>query len=126
MTAAAADKKTSLRLDDLEFQASHCKATFMPNFSTTTTAATTKTAPRINLELLSHTIGPFVAAQPIELPLWVALELRRCKRGRLIAPHWLNREFWAQTLADERRLESKLSEMPHDSYYELSNILFKE
>ena len=43
------------------------------------------------LKLIRGTFGPFFPNQRVEVPLWLALTLKKQKKCRLVLPAWLDR-----------------------------------
>lgn len=69
----------SLQWTELEFISSQlCKVEIIPKFS----------APEI--KLLGGTFGPFNPPWPTEVPLWIALDLRKRKKCTIRPPAWLD------------------------------------
>ncbi|CAD8153314.1 unnamed protein product [Paramecium octaurelia] len=75
------------------------------------------------LQFISGYFGPFKINQIVEVPLWVAIELKKKNKCRVIPPEWLTIERLQQKLDEETINELELARM--DQYYfEISSILF--
>jgi GINS complex subunit 2 len=61
----------------IEFQAEKETIHIVPNFTATT------------LCLLQGDVGPFKAGIPLEVPLWIGLNLRQRQKCRFIQPDWM-------------------------------------
>jgi hypothetical protein len=44
------------------------------------------------IELISHNIEPLVQGQAIEVPLWIALHLKKLKVCKIVMPEWMKIE----------------------------------
>src|SRR3989338_2072546 len=54
-------------------------------------------------------VGPGAPAVAVEVPLWVALQLRRADRCQVRAPAWMRPEFLAAQLERERADDRSLA-----------------
>ncbi|KAL3318717.1 DNA replication complex GINS protein PSF2 [Cichlidogyrus casuarinus] len=76
------------------------------------------------IELFGKSIGPFYPNTPINLPLWLALNLRSQQKCRIIAPDWCNVAFLSQ-LKEEEEGSDACKEPPHVHYAEITALLFE-
>ncbi|CAD8155465.1 unnamed protein product [Paramecium octaurelia] len=75
------------------------------------------------LQFISGYFGPFKINQIVEVPLWVAIELKKKNKCRVIPPEWLSIERLQQKLDEETINESELARM-EQYYFEISSIMF--
>jgi GINS complex subunit 2 len=68
--------------------------------------------------------GPFRAQVPATVPIWLALELKKCKRCRIIPPDWLDKTHLESVVEREKR-ETLLCAVP-EHFIELAYLLFKQ
>jgi GINS complex subunit 2 len=76
------------------------------------------------LKLIRGTFGPFYPNQRVQVPLWLALTLKKQKKCRLVLPEWLNGESLAEVLKEERAQEGTFQELPFH-YVEIATLLLK-
>ena len=70
---------------------------------------------------ISGTVGPLVAGLPCDVPLWLALQLRKTGKCTIATPDWMTVPYLEQVVKDER--ESDLfSAMPFH-YIEIAQLL---
>eukprot|EP00468_Gymnochlora_sp_CCMP2014_P002313 CAMPEP_0167755494 /NCGR_PEP_ID=MMETSP0110_2-20121227/8857_1 /TAXON_ID=629695 /ORGANISM="Gymnochlora sp., Strain CCMP2014" /LENGTH=170 /DNA_ID=CAMNT_0007641491 /DNA_START=54 /DNA_END=563 /DNA_ORIENTATION=+ len=72
------------------------------------------------ISLVAGTIGPFQPQQAVEVPLWLALQLRKEGKCVIMAPEWLSVDFLQTKEAEERQDPSNFSSLP----YYFSEITF--
>ncbi|GAB6032161.1 DNA replication complex GINS protein PSF2 [Chamberlinius hualienensis] len=95
---------------EVEFIAENSKMVIVPNFS------------HDILYLISGDVGPFVAGQPVEVPLWMAINLKQRHKCRLIVPDWMDVDVLEAKKQEE--LESKVfTKMPCKHYMEVSQLI---
>eukprot|EP01155_Anaeramoeba_flamelloides_P002481 Anaeramoba_flamelloidesa1058480_38.p1 GENE.a1058480_38~~a1058480_38.p1 ORF type:complete len:236 (+),score=55.09 a1058480_38:35-742(+) len=75
------------------------------------------------LVFLNGEYGPFQPSIPIEVPLWLALTLRRQEKCQITIPVWLSVEF-LQDILKEEKSRKKLSKL-HPYFSEISAQLFE-
>ncbi|XP_060607867.1 DNA replication complex GINS protein PSF2-like isoform X2 [Ruditapes philippinarum] len=69
-------------------------------------------------------IGPFTAGLPIEVPLWMAVNLKQRQKARIRPPEWMDVEKLQEKKQEET--DSKFfTEMPCKHYMELTQLLLK-
>lgn len=81
--------------------------------------------PLPEMALLGGTIGPVPALQRIEVPIWLAILLRRQERCTVLIPSWLSKETVRGWIADERRRKDSLAPLPWH-WYSIGLVLLKE
>lgn len=55
------------------------------------------------IHLIQSTIGPFKAALPIHVPLWLAIHMKKQKKCRIVPPTWMDRDL----LEDQKEAEKR-------------------
>ncbi len=85
----------------IEFLSERETVKIVPNFTQPT------------LHLLAGDVGPFKAGIPLEVPLWVGLNLRQRQKCRFVQPEWMNVDVLEEAKETERT-ETMLTKLPHD------------
>lgn len=95
---------------EVEFLAEKCPVTIVPNFT------------HDRLFLISGDVGPFTPSIPLQVPLWLAINLRQRQKCRLVAPDWMDvQQLEAKKLEES---ESKFfTKMPSEHYMELAHLI---
>ena len=70
-------------------------------------------APLPGLQLLDGDLDEVAALRQTEVPLWLALFLKRRGKCRIVAPDWLAPEQLEETLAEERRNQDRFAPLPY-------------
>lgn len=79
--------KDSIRVKELEFYATQTVVvTILPNFNDE------------ELYLISGEFGPFRANQEVDVPLWLAINLKQSKKCNFVIPSWLTLEMLQEIL----------------------------
>ncbi|KAL3858772.1 hypothetical protein ACJMK2_009025 [Sinanodonta woodiana] len=74
--------------------------------------------------LIGGDIGPFSAGLPIEVPLWLAVNLKQRQKCRIRPPDWMDIEKLQEKKQEE--MDSKFFiEMPNQHYMEITQLLLK-
>lgn len=95
---------------EVEFRAENCIVTIVPNFT------------HDRLYLISGDVGPFVPSIPLDVPLWLAINLRIRQKCRLLPPSWMAVERLEEKKQEET--DSKyFTKMPSSYYMEVANLL---
>ena len=70
--------------------------------------------------------GPFVAQTPVEVPLWLAIHLKKMQRANIKTPEWLDVDHLSALLDSEKRVEdgSLLQSLPFH-YVKLRSYFFR-
>lgn len=76
------------------------------------------------IRLITSQIGPFKTFQKTKCPLWLAIELKKKQRCKIIIPDWLNFESLKEFLKTEEEHE-EFGDI-HVHYLEISSLLFKQ
>uniref|UniRef100_A0A0X3P914 DNA replication complex GINS protein PSF2 n=1 Tax=Schistocephalus solidus TaxID=70667 RepID=A0A0X3P914_SCHSO len=83
--------------------------------------------PRFKMEaidLIEHFVGPFQPNIPCEVPLWLAIHLRRQQKCRIIPPTWLCVTSLTE-FKEAEELESGCTKPPHPHYTEVATLLLQ-
>ncbi|KAL4221382.1 DNA replication complex GINS protein PSF2 [Mactra antiquata] len=97
---------------EVEFLAEKEMITVVPNFTLDT------------IYLIGGDIGPFTAGMPMEVPLWMAVNLKQRQKARIRPPEWMDVEKLQEKKQEET--DSKFfTEMPCKHYMELTQLLLK-
>jgi len=54
------------------------------------------------VHLIGGDVGPFRAGLPVEVPIWMALNLRQRQKCRIVPPDWLEAEKLAAIKEEEK------------------------
>ncbi|KAL1917304.1 uncharacterized protein VTP21DRAFT_4960 [Calcarisporiella thermophila] len=76
------------------------------------------------LHLICGTYGPFQPPKRTQVPLWLALTLKKHQKCSIIPPEWLTIEYLEKTLEEEREHSDRFSEMPY-RYMETAHLLLE-
>lgn len=63
--------------------------------------------------LVCGNFGPFAPSIVTQVPLWLALAMKKLKRCRIIPPGWLSLPKLEETIKNEREDFEKLQKLPH-------------
>ncbi|XP_038609740.1 DNA replication complex GINS protein PSF2 isoform X3 [Tachyglossus aculeatus] len=67
-------------------------------------------------------LGPFNPGLPVEVPLWLAINLKQRQKCRVIPPEWMDVEK-LEEIRDKERKEDTFTPMPNPYYMELTKLL---
>ncbi|XP_008068652.1 DNA replication complex GINS protein PSF2 [Carlito syrichta] len=95
---------------EVEFLAEKELVTIIPNFSLD------------KIYLIGGDLGPFSPGLPVEVPLWLAVNLKQRQRCRLLPPAWMDVEK-LEMVRDRERQEETFTPMPSPYYTELTKLL---
>ncbi|WAR11536.1 PSF2-like protein [Mya arenaria] len=97
---------------EVEFIAEKDVITIVPNFQLE------------KIFLISGDIGPFSPGLPIDVPLWMAVNLKQRQKARIRPPEWMDVEKLQEKKQEET--DSKFfTEMPCKCYMEMTTLLLK-
>ncbi|CAD5211455.1 unnamed protein product [Bursaphelenchus xylophilus] len=99
--------------EECEFLAEEVPLQVIPNFTTE--------EPQ---EFFCGLVGPFEAGIPVELPLWMALYLRRRHKVKLVPPPWLTVDELKRMVYEEKNAPGFTKIHPH--FFEISRILISK
>uniref|UniRef100_A0A8D2Q5T8 GINS complex subunit 2 n=1 Tax=Varanus komodoensis TaxID=61221 RepID=A0A8D2Q5T8_VARKO len=95
---------------EVEFLAEQQPVAIIPSFSLD------------RIYLIGGDLGPFNPGLPVEVPLWLAINLKQRQKCRLIPPEWMDVEKLEQ-IRDQERKEDTFTPMPSPFYMELTKLL---
>ncbi|KAA8498369.1 putative DNA replication complex GINS protein PSF2 [Porphyridium purpureum] len=101
----------AVRYLELEHVAMEQLVVMVPNFSMAE-----------QVHLICGDYGPFEAGIPMQVPLWLALSLKKLKKCRIAPPFWMEVPWLARKLEEEQREKNLLQTMP-PAFLELSSVL---
>ena len=101
--------------EEIEFNAENTLVTIVPKFKLGV------------LYMVEGEYGPFVAQTPVEVPLWLAIHLKKMQRANIKTPEWLDVDHLSALLDSEKRVEdgSLLKSLPFH-YIEIAQLFFSE
>jgi len=97
---------------ELEFLAENENIRIVPNFSLD------------ELLLIGGTLGPFHAGLPIQVPIWLAINLRQRSKCRVLIPDWMDVNT-LQRIKEEEVAAEHFTKMPSEHYLVLGKVLFE-
>lgn len=97
---------------EVEFLAEKQVVTVVPNFA------------QDKIYLIGGDIGPFNPSLPIDIPLWLAVNLKQRQKCRIQPPEWMDVEKLEEVKQKESD-EKFFTEMPNAYYMELTQLLLK-
>ncbi|XP_078527704.1 DNA replication complex GINS protein PSF2 [Lissotriton helveticus] len=95
---------------EVEFLAEKEPVTIIPNFSLD------------KVYLIGGDLGPFNPGLPVDVPLWLAINLKQRQKCRIIPPEWMDIEK-LEEIRDRERREDTFTPMPSPYYMELTQLL---
>uniref|UniRef100_A0A673VD80 GINS complex subunit 2 n=1 Tax=Suricata suricatta TaxID=37032 RepID=A0A673VD80_SURSU len=95
---------------EVEFLAEKELVTIIPNFSLD------------KIYLIGGDLGPFTPGLPVDVPLWLAINLKQRQKCRLTPPEWMDVEK-LEKIRDHERKEETFTPMPSPCYMELTKLL---
>ncbi|GAX72832.1 hypothetical protein CEUSTIGMA_g287.t1 [Chlamydomonas eustigma] len=102
--------------EELEMFAEQEMITIVPNFSLDRGSV---------LYCIGDCYGPFQANSQIEVPIWLALTLRKRNKCTIIPPDWLSKDRLTNMLAEEKESVHFFQPLPF-YYVEISKLLFQD
>lgn len=96
-------------MSEMEFYAENRLITINPNFSGE------------EMQLISGTFGPFRPAVAIEVPLWLAIYLKKQQKCTIIPPPWMDMEVLRGKVEEERK-STTFTEIEYH-YMEIAQLL---
>lgn len=94
----------------VEFLAENQFVEVIPNFS------------HDKLYLICGEVGPFRPGIPVQVPLWVAINLKQRQKCRLTAPDWMNVEVLT-TAKEEESQSRSFTRMPCEHYMVTTQLI---
>ncbi|XP_025195731.1 DNA replication complex GINS protein PSF2 [Melanaphis sacchari] len=75
-----------------------------------------------HVHLICGSYGPFRAGLPLNVPIWVALNLRQKKTCRILAPDWMTVDKLQERL-EEEKASKFFTQLPTNYYLEITQML---
>lgn len=75
-----------------------------------------------HVHLICGSYGPFRAGLPLNVPIWVALNLRQKKTCRILAPDWMAVDK-LQEMLEEEKASKFFTQLPTNFYLEITQML---
>ncbi|XP_046337681.1 DNA replication complex GINS protein PSF2-like [Haliotis rufescens] len=102
----------SMDPSEVEFLAEKELVTIVPNFA------------QDKIYLISGDVGPFVPSIPLQVPLWMAVNLKQRQKCRILPPEWMDIEKLEEKKQEE--IDSKFfTAMPSRFYIEVTQLLLQ-
>ncbi|XP_013779274.1 DNA replication complex GINS protein PSF2-like [Limulus polyphemus] len=95
---------------EVEFLAEKELVTIFPNFS------------HGKIYLISGDVGPFVPSLPVQVPLWLAVNLKQRQKCRLLPLDWMNKDVLEEKKQEEYN-NKFFTAMPSPHYREITQLL---
>ncbi|XP_069822418.1 DNA replication complex GINS protein PSF2 [Dendropsophus ebraccatus] len=99
-----------METSEVEFLAEKQLVSIIPNFSLD------------KVYLIGGDIGPFNPGLPVQVPLWLAINLKQRQKCRIVPPEWMDVDKLEEIRDNERR-EDTFTPMPNPHYMELTKLL---
>ncbi|KAG9474801.1 hypothetical protein GDO78_003324 [Eleutherodactylus coqui] len=98
---------------EVEFLAEKQLVTVIPNFSLD------------KVYLIGGDLGPFNPGLPVQVPLWLAVNLKQRQKCRIVPPEWMD-VGKLEEIRDNERREETFTQMPNPHYMELAKLLLNQ
>ncbi|XP_075996370.1 DNA replication complex GINS protein PSF2 [Genypterus blacodes] len=95
---------------EVEFLSEKQTVTIIPNFSLD------------RIFLICGDLGPFNPGLPVDVPVWLALNLKQRQKCRIVPPDWMDVEK-LEELREQERKEEAFTRVPSLHYMELTKLL---
>ena len=95
---------------EIEFLAEKGSVKIVPNFTSNT------------LYLLEGDVGPFNAGLSLDVPIWLATDLRQRQKCRILQPDWMDIEKLEETKEIELN-ETLFTELPNPQLFVTANLI---
>jgi len=96
--------------EEIEFLAEAGSISIIPNFQ------------QDRLFLIGGDVGPFRPALPVQVPVWLAINLRQRSKCRLVPPAWMD-VAQLQEKKEEEKTAAHFTPMPSDHYMEVAQLV---
>eukprot|EP01132_Coremiostelium_polycephalum_P003688 gene3688-4593_t len=100
----------TLSPNQIEFLAEDVTISIIPNFKLD------------SLHFLSGEYGPFEPSFPVDVPLWLALTLKKKKKCKIEIPYWMSLEYLNNQYDKENNLVTEFVDLP-EFFIEISTML---
>ena len=95
---------------DIEFIAEKESVKIVPNFSLGT------------VYFISGDVGPFSPGLPLDVPLWLAINLKQCQKCQIHPPDWLDVNK-LESLKEEESTNEFFAKLPSSHFREVAQLL---
>ncbi|KAG5839284.1 hypothetical protein ANANG_G00203410 [Anguilla anguilla] len=95
---------------EVEFLSEKETVTIIPNFSLD------------KIYLIGGDLGPFNPGLPVDVPVWLALNLKQRQKCRIVPPDWMD-VVKLEQIRDQERKEETFAPIPSPYYMELTKLL---
>ena len=95
---------------EIEFLAEKDSVKIVPNFTSNTRY------------LLEGDVGPFNAGLSLDVPIWLATDLRQRQKCRILQPDWMDIERLEETKENELA-EALFTELPNPQLFVTANLI---
>ncbi|KAL7878480.1 hypothetical protein AOLI_G00094540 [Acnodon oligacanthus] len=95
---------------EVEFLAEKEMVKIIPNFSLD------------KVYLIGGDLGPFNPGLPVEVPVWLALNLKQRQKCRIVPPDWMDADK-LEEIREQERKEDTFTPIPSPYYMELTKLL---
>ena len=95
---------------EIEFLAERDTVKIVPNFTSNI------------LYLLEGDVGPFNAGLTLEVPIWLATDLRQRQKCRVLQPEWMDIDVLQDTKEKEKE-EELFTELPNPQMFVTANLI---
>lgn len=92
-----------MNYNEIEFLGEDELVEIIPNFSS-----------KEEIELIQGSFGPFEVNLPIQIPLWIAITLRKKGKCKIQQPKWLDIEYLKEKIEEEKKNEIEFSRLSFD------------
>merc|ERR1712002_814785 len=100
----------TMNISEVEFLAEKSKIKIIPNFTYN------------KIYLISGDVGPFQPGLPLDVPLWLGVNLKERGKCRLIPPEWMDVEKLTEKKEEESQSQV-FTEMPCEHYLVIAQII---
>ncbi|XP_065674862.1 DNA replication complex GINS protein PSF2 [Hydra vulgaris] len=105
-------EQKTMNLAEVEFLAEHSMVSVLPNFKEN------------KFNILTGDFGPFNPGLPVEVPIWMAIDLKLRNKCRINPPAWLDVDK-LQEFKENESNELVFTEPPSKHYMEISSMLLR-
>ncbi|KAL6478776.1 hypothetical protein MHYP_G00122090 [Metynnis hypsauchen] len=95
---------------EVEFLAEKEMVKIIPNFSLD------------KIYLIGGDLGPFNPGLPVDVPVWLALNLKQRQKCRIVPPDWMDADK-LEEIREQERKEDTFTPIPSPYYMELTKLL---
>ncbi|KAK0174930.1 hypothetical protein PV327_010634 [Microctonus hyperodae] len=74
------------------------------------------------IHLISGSVGPFRASLPVNVPIWLAINLKQQQKCRIICPDWMDSDN-LELIKENEKLSKFFTPMPSNHYMDEAHML---